>query len=76
MGGVDAIRHVLRELPLGLPGIVITQHMPPIFTKKYAQRLDKECSIKVVEGKHGDVSFNWTCIYCTRWISNGNSKRK
>lgn len=34
MGGVDAIRHVLRELPLGLPGIVITQHMPPIFTKK------------------------------------------
>ena len=55
MGGVDAIRHVLRELPLGLPGIVITQHMPPIFTKKYAQRLDKECSIKVVEGKHGDV---------------------
>ena len=35
--------------------IVITQHMPPIFTKKYAQRLDKECSIKVVEGKHGDV---------------------
>ena len=55
MGGVDAIRHVLRELPLGLPGIVITQHMPPIFTKKYAQRLDKECSIKVVEGKHGDL---------------------
>ena len=55
MGGVDAIRSVLRELPLGLPGIVITQHMPPIFTKKYAERLDKECRIKVVEGKHGDV---------------------
>lgn len=55
MGGVDAIRSVLRELPLGLPGIVITQHMPPIFTEKYAQRLDKECRIKVVEGKHGDV---------------------
>lgn len=54
MGGVDAIRRVLIELPLGLPGIVITQHMPPVFTERYAQRLDKECSIKVVEGKDGD----------------------
>ena len=41
MGGVDAIRHVLRELPLGLPGIVITQHMPPIFTKKLHKDLIK-----------------------------------
>lgn len=55
MGGVEAISKVLKALPLGLPGIVITQHMPPIFTKKYAERLDRECEIKVSEAKHGEV---------------------
>jgi two-component system chemotaxis response regulator CheB len=54
MGGVDAIRNILIKLPTGLPGIVVTQHMPPVFTEKYAQRLDKECSIKIVEGKDGE----------------------
>lgn len=58
MGGVDAIRKILKELPLGLPGIVITQHMPPIFTERYAKRLDKECNIKVVEGKDGEEVLN------------------
>lgn len=53
MGGVEAISKLLKQLPLGLPGIVITQHMPPVFTKRYAERLNKECVINVVEGKHG-----------------------
>lgn len=53
MGGVEAISKLLKKLPLGLPPIVITQHMPPIFTKKYAQRLNEECLINVSEGKHG-----------------------
>lgn len=54
MGGVEAVSKLLRQLPLGLPGIVITQHMPPVFTEKYAERLNKECLINVVEGKDGD----------------------
>ncbi len=54
MGGVEAVGKLLRQLPLGLPGIVITQHMPPVFTKKYAERLNKECLINVLEGKDGD----------------------
>lgn len=54
MGGVEAVSKLLRQLPLGLPGIVITQHMPPVFTKKYAERLNKECSITVSEGKDGE----------------------
>lgn len=53
MGGVEAISKLLRQLPVGLPGIVITQHMPPVFTKKYAERLDRECEITVLEGKDG-----------------------
>lgn len=55
MGGVEAVSKVLKALPLGLPGIVITQHMPPVFTKKYAERLDRECIIDVSEAKNGEV---------------------
>jgi two-component system, chemotaxis family, protein-glutamate methylesterase/glutaminase len=54
MGGVEAVSKLLRQLPLGLPGIVITQHMPPVFTKKYAERLNRECSITVSEAKDGE----------------------
>lgn len=54
MGGVEAVGKILKQLPLGLPGIVVTQHMPPVFTKRYAERLNKECLINVVEGKDGD----------------------
>lgn len=54
MGGVEAISKLLKRLPLGLPPIVITQHMPPKFTEKYAQRLNGECLINVSEGKNGE----------------------
>lgn len=54
MGGVEAVGNVLKQLPLGLPGIVITQHMPPVFTQRYAERLNKECVITVSEAKDGD----------------------
>ncbi|WP_199533678.1 protein-glutamate methylesterase/protein-glutamine glutaminase [Romboutsia maritimum] len=54
MGGVEAISKLLKQLPLGLPGIVITQHMPPVFTQKYAERLNKECLINVSEAKDGE----------------------
>ena len=37
-----------------MPGIVITQHMPPTFTKMYAQRLDRECALSVKEAEDGD----------------------
>jgi len=55
MGGVEAIGKVLKELPLGLPGIVITQHMPPVFTKRYAERLNRECIINVKEAENGEI---------------------
>ncbi|MGL5756642.1 MAG: protein-glutamate methylesterase/protein-glutamine glutaminase [Paraclostridium sp.] len=54
MGGVEAVGKLLKQLPLGLPGIVITQHMPPVFTQRYAERLNKECLLTVSEGKNGE----------------------
>ncbi|MEI3580418.1 MAG: CheB methylesterase domain-containing protein [Acutalibacteraceae bacterium] len=40
-GGTDAILEVVKDLPATTPGIVIVQHMPPVFTQMYAQRLDR-----------------------------------
>jgi len=48
-GGVEAIRAVLSGIPADAPPIVITQHMPAGFTTRFAQRLDEQIALKVVE---------------------------
>lgn len=54
-GGTEAISKVLQALPGEMPGIVITQHMPPVFTRMYAERLNRECALEVREAADGDV---------------------
>ncbi|MDO5111667.1 MAG: chemotaxis response regulator protein-glutamate methylesterase [Clostridia bacterium] len=54
-GGTEAISAVLKALPGDMPGIVITQHMPPVFTRMYAERLDKECAMSVREAQGGEL---------------------
>ena len=54
-GGTEATLSVLKDLPKNLPGIVVTQHMPPGFTKMYAERLDRLCQISVKEAQNGDI---------------------
>lgn len=53
-GGTEAILKILKEMPKDIPGILVTQHMPSGFTKMYADRLNKICSIEVREAKEGD----------------------
>ena len=53
-GGTEAIATVLRELPETAPGVVIVQHMPPVFTAMFAERLDKIARIEVREAVEGD----------------------
>ncbi|MCL2565793.1 MAG: chemotaxis-specific protein-glutamate methyltransferase CheB [Defluviitaleaceae bacterium] len=53
-GGTEAILSVLKTFPADMPGVAIVQHMPPGFTKSYADRLDVNCSMHVREAKHGD----------------------
>ncbi|MEG0754450.1 MAG: chemotaxis response regulator protein-glutamate methylesterase, partial [Angelakisella sp.] len=53
-GGTEAILSVIKDLPTTTPGIVVVQHMPPVFTKMYAQRLDKICQMSVKEAEPGD----------------------
>ena len=53
-GGPEATLDVLKRLPADMPGIVVTQHMPPGFTKMYAERLDRICKLEVKEAQNGD----------------------
>jgi two-component system chemotaxis response regulator CheB len=53
-GGTEATKEVLVNLPPDCPAVVITQHMPPGFTKSYAARLDGLCRISVKEAQDGE----------------------
>jgi two-component system chemotaxis response regulator CheB len=52
-GGTEATRELLAELPADAPAVLITQHMPPGFTRSYAARLDRLCRISVNEAVDG-----------------------
>jgi two-component system chemotaxis response regulator CheB len=54
-GGTEALKTVLEALPADTPGIVIVQHMPELFTRAFAQRLDGLCSITVKEAETNDT---------------------
>lgn len=54
-GGTEALRTFLTALPLDSPGILIVQHMPELFTKSFAKRLDELCKISVKEAENGDT---------------------
>ena len=54
-GGPNALAALLPELPKDLPvPVVIVQHMPPLFTRFLAERLDKQCAIRIHEGSPGE----------------------
>ncbi|MCS7089622.1 MAG: chemotaxis response regulator protein-glutamate methylesterase [Verrucomicrobiota bacterium] len=53
-GGTEAIREVLTCLPSGLPPILIVQHIPPVFSKAFADRLGQSCTFQVREASHGE----------------------
>jgi len=53
-GGTEALRVFLTALPTDCPPVVIVQHMPEVFTRAFAERLNKECAIEVEEARDGD----------------------
>ena len=53
-GGTEALKEVLVRMPQNSPGMVIVQHMPPLFTTAFAERLNRLCSVEVREAKDGD----------------------
>lgn len=53
-GGTEALREVLTHLPDGLPPIAIVQHIPPVFSKAFADRLNTQCAFTVREAVDGE----------------------
>ncbi|MBL7688091.1 MAG: chemotaxis response regulator protein-glutamate methylesterase [Bdellovibrionaceae bacterium] len=53
-GGTEALKAVLTEMPHDIPGTVIVQHMPPVFTAQFARTLSSVCRFEVREAKDGD----------------------
>ena len=55
-GGPNALAAMLPAIPRDFPvPIVIVQHMPRLFTRFLAERLDKQSAIQVREGEEGGV---------------------
>ncbi len=61
-GGTDALECVLRAFPETMPPVLVVQHMPPVFTKMYSERLDKCCAITVKEAENGDRLRQGLCL--------------
>lgn len=62
-GGTEALAKVLKELVPPLPPIVIVQHIPPMFSKLFADRLHNECHISVKEAQNGHkLEPNWAYV--------------
>ncbi|NGZ27459.1 MAG: chemotaxis response regulator protein-glutamate methylesterase [Magnetococcales bacterium] len=53
-GGTDSLQVVLGMMPPDCPGLLVVIHMPEMFTRTYADRLNGLCRIHVREAQHGD----------------------
>jgi two-component system chemotaxis response regulator CheB len=54
-GGIEAIASVLTRMPRTSPGILIAQHIPPGFSRAFANRLNEICALEVKEAENGDA---------------------
>jgi two-component system chemotaxis response regulator CheB len=52
-GGTEAISDMLKTMPPDAPGMVIAQHIPEVFSARFAARLDGECALVVREARDG-----------------------
>ena len=52
-GGTEAIKDVLVKMPHDMPGVVITQHIPKLFSGAFARRLNNLCQMTVCEAEDG-----------------------
>jgi len=53
-GGTEALKEFLQLFPVSAPAILVAQHMPEMFTKSFAERLDSFCRLRVKEAEQGE----------------------
>lgn len=51
-GGTEVIREMVPQIPSDVPPILVVQHMPEVFTAKFAESLNAIGSIRVIEATH------------------------
>ncbi|HEC68577.1 MAG TPA: chemotaxis response regulator protein-glutamate methylesterase [Candidatus Desulfofervidus auxilii] len=56
-GGTEALKTILTRMPGTIPGILVVQHMPPVFTTAFAKHLNDICKIEVKEAEDNDLLF-------------------
>ena len=61
-GGTDALEKVIKDLPKDCPPVIVTQHMPPVFTQMYAERLNRSTSLAVFEATDGMRLKRGMCV--------------
>lgn len=62
-GGTEAIYQILKNLHPDCPGILIVQHIPPVFSKMFAERLDTQTPLRCKEAQSGDyLETGWVYI--------------
>ncbi len=61
-GGVEALRFLLPRLPDGLPPIAVVQHIPAVFSRIMAERLNEMCPFEVREAVEGDTLRPGLCL--------------
>jgi two-component system chemotaxis response regulator CheB len=54
-GGTEAVKELLSNVPADFPPVAIVQHMPPGFTKSFADRLNDYSAMTVTEAVDGDL---------------------
>lgn len=79
-GGTEATLEVMKRLPADIPPMVIVQHMPPGFTKMYADRLNRLCAMEVREAVDGDDLYRGLALvapadYQCRFVRIGDRYR-
>jgi two-component system chemotaxis response regulator CheB len=61
-GGVEALSSVLSRLPANSPGICVVQHIPPVFSRAFAERLNQTCQLQVREAVDGEEARAGLCL--------------
>ncbi len=61
-GGTELVEDILYKIPSDLPGIVIAIHMPGVFTKSYADRVNVKSRLNVREASDGDSVTRGTAL--------------
>jgi two-component system chemotaxis response regulator CheB len=54
-GGTEAVAEVLARLPPDVPAVMIAQHIPEVFSTRFAKRLHDNSAMSVTEAKDGDA---------------------